>query len=159
MTLPLEGIGSDDKSKIACQFTNGSLDLVVTDFGGKNYRLLNDNLEHDIVPENSKYVIKPNKLVLKLGKVKGEYSYDSWTQLTAKKKKKRDATGKTVKDTDNPMAGIMDLMKDMYLRQRRRQHEEDDRRDDDEAAHGQLGKDGDMGMPGMGDMGMGGFGM
>lgn len=43
-------------------------------------------------------------------KVKGEYgSYDSWNQLTAKKKKKDKAATK-----DNPMGGIMDMMKDMY---------------------------------------------
>ena len=44
-------------------------------------------------------------------KVKGEYgSYDSWNQLTAKKKKKKEKAA----TKDNPMGGIMDMMKDMY---------------------------------------------
>ena len=105
--VPLNGIGKHDKSKITCDLKSTSFDLVVTDFEGKSYRLLNDNLEKDIDAAKSKYVVKPNKIIIKLGKVKGEYGYDSWTQLTAKKKK-------TKEEKSDPSAGIMDLMKDMY---------------------------------------------
>ncbi|EED86332.1 predicted protein [Thalassiosira pseudonana CCMP1335] len=107
--VPLDSIGSHDKSNISCDFTSSSFDLVVSDYEGKSYRLLNDNLEHDIDVSKSKYVIKPNKIIIKLGKIKGEYSYDHWTQLTAKKKK-TPGVGKK----DDPTAGIMDMMKDMY---------------------------------------------
>lgn len=107
--IPLDSIGTHDKSKISCEFTPSSFDLIVLDYDNNtNYRLLNDNLEHDIDVSKTKYIIKPNKIILKLGKIKGEYSYDSWTQLTAKKKKEKG------KKNDNPAAGIMDLMKDMY---------------------------------------------
>ena len=105
--VPLNGIGKHDKSKITCELKPTSFDLVVADFEGRSYRLLNDNLEKDIDPSKSKYVVKPNKIIIKLGKVKGEYGYDSWTQLTAKKKKTRE-------EKADPTAGIMDLMKDMY---------------------------------------------
>jgi len=105
--VPLNGIGKHDKSKITCELKSTSFDLVVADFEGRSYRLLNDNLEKDIDPSKSKYVVKPNKIIIKLGKVKGEYGYDSWTQLTAKKKK-------TSEEKKDPTAGIMDLMKDMY---------------------------------------------
>mmetsp|Transcript_17730 Transcript_17730/g.31754 ORF Transcript_17730/g.31754 Transcript_17730/m.31754 type:complete len:318 (-) Transcript_17730:129-1082(-) len=148
--VPLENIGSHDKSKISCHFTSGSFDLIVNDWGeggDKSYRLLNDNLEKDIDTSKSKMVIKPNKILLKLGKVKGEMgSYDSWQQLTAKKNKKASAK----KEKENPAAGIMDMMKDMY-----------DEGDDNmkkmigetmyKQRMGQL--NGDMGMGGMGGMG------
>lgn len=144
--VPLDSIGTHDRSKISCEFTSSSFDLVVSDYDGQNYRLLNDNLEHDIDVSKTKYVVKPNKIILKLGKIKGEYSYDSWTQLTAKKKKEKG--GKK----DDPTAGIMDLMKDMY-----------DSGDDNmkkmigetmyKQRTGQLGKDGMSGMDGMGGMG------
>ena len=70
--VPLENIGSHDKSKISCNFTSTSFDLVVNDFTGegngkKSYRLLNDNLEHDIDVDTSKYVVKANKIIIKLG--------------------------------------------------------------------------------------------
>jgi len=159
--VPLEGVGRHDRAKISCIFTASSFDLVVTDYsidGGvaKTYRLLNDNLDKDIVPDKSKCVVKPNKIIIKLSKVKGEYGFDSWTDLTAKKKKKRDNSGKPQKD--DPSAGIMDMMKDMY-----------DKGDDNmkkmigetmmKQRTGQLDKPGmPGGMPGMdglGDMGMG----
>ena len=151
--IPLTNIGSHDKSKISCNFTPTSFDLIVSDFEGKSYRLLNDNLEKDIDVTKSKYIVKPNKIIIKLGKIKSEYgSYDHWTELTSKKKKKKDASGKGVKD--DPAAGIMDLMKDMY-----------DNGDDQmkkmigetmyKQRTGQLGKDGGMGgMGGLGDMGL-----
>ncbi len=109
----LEGIGRHDRAKISCSFTAGSFDLIVRDWNGMSYRLMNNNLEKDIDASKSKHVVKPNKIIIKMGKVKGEYGYDSWQQLTAKKAKKRDASGRAAKD-DNPAAGIMDLMKDMY---------------------------------------------
>jgi len=70
--VPLENIGTHDKSKISCNFTSTSFDLVVNDLtvgGGmkKSYRLLNDNLEHDIDVDTSKYVVKANKIIIKLG--------------------------------------------------------------------------------------------
>jgi len=162
--VPLTGIGSHDKSKISCDFTPTSFDLIVSDFitsDGKlkkSYRLLNDNLEKEIDVSKSKYVVKANKIIIKLGKIKGDYSYDHWTELTAKKKKTKKAGGGSNKD--DPTAGIMDLMKDMY-----------DSGDDNmkkmigetmyKQRTGQLGKDGMMpGMGGgMGDMGLGDMGI
>ena len=78
----------------------------VKEFKGKNYRLIVDNLEHDIVPEKSKVIVKANKIILKLGKVKGEFSYDHWTELTSKKSKEEKQKLKS-----DPTSGIMDMMK------------------------------------------------
>lgn len=155
--VPLEGIGRHDRDKISCHFTASSFDLIVTDYAkdgageAKSYRLLNDNLDKDIIPDKSKYIVKPNKIIIKLAKVKGEYGFDSWTDLSAKKKKKRDSAGKSVKD--DPTAGIMDMMKDMY-----------DSGDDNmkkmigetmmKQRMGQLDKPGMPGMDGLGDMGL-----
>mmetsp|Transcript_19839 Transcript_19839/g.32573 ORF Transcript_19839/g.32573 Transcript_19839/m.32573 type:complete len:281 (-) Transcript_19839:665-1507(-) len=148
--IPLPDIGTHDKSKISCHFTSTSFDLIVTDFSNKSYRLLNDNLEKEIDVTKSKYVIKPHKIIIKLGKVKGEYgSYDHWTELTSKKKKTKDTKSK-----DDPTAGIMDLMKDMY-----ENGDDNMKKMIGETMYkqrtGQLGKDGGGGLPGMGDMGLG----
>jgi len=106
--VPLPSLGSIPKDNISCSFTSASFDLIVKDLNGKSYRLYKDNLEKDIDPEKSKYIVKSDKIVVKLAKVKGEYgSYDFWTDLTAKKKK---IPGKK----DDPSASIMELMKDMY---------------------------------------------
>mmetsp|Transcript_15325 Transcript_15325/g.28858 ORF Transcript_15325/g.28858 Transcript_15325/m.28858 type:complete len:271 (-) Transcript_15325:66-878(-) len=108
--IPLTGIGSHPESNIQCNFTKSSFDVTILDLNGSNYRLLKDSLEHDIVPEDSKMKIKANKIILKLQKVKSEYGmYDSWNELTSKKKKKTESD----KNKD-PSASIMELMKDMY---------------------------------------------
>jgi len=99
------------RDNIQCNFTSTRFDLTVTGLEGKNYRLLKDNLEKDIDPNKSKYIVKRDKIVIKLGKVKSEYgSYESWMDLTAKKGKKKNAPSKST----DPSASIMELMKDMY---------------------------------------------
>ena len=108
--VSLVGVGSLDRSNITCNFTKDSFDLIVKDYQGKTLRLMRDNLEHDIVNEKSKIIVKADKIVIKLAKVKGEYSYDSWTNLTDKKGKKKKAEEKS----KDPSASIMELMKDMY---------------------------------------------
>lgn len=150
--IALPNVGSIPRDNITCSFSASSFDLIVRDLGGKSYRLVNDNLENDIVPEKSKILVKADKIVIKLGKKKTEYGgHDHWSQLTAKKDKKKKAA-----DAANPAAGIMDLMKDMY-----------DSGDDNmkrmigetmqKQREGNLGADGGMGMGdlgGMGDMGL-----
>lgn len=106
--IDLPSVGSVPKENISCAFTETSFDLIVKDLNGKTYRLFKDNLENSIDVEKSKKVIKADKVLVKLAKKKSEYgSYDHWSSLTAKKQKKPSAK-------DNPAAGIMDLMKDMY---------------------------------------------
>lgn len=144
--IALPNVGSIPRDNITCEFSPSSFDLIVRDLGGNSYRLVNDNLENDIVPEKSKILVKADKIVIKLGKKKTEYGgHDHWSQLTAKKDKKKKAA-----DAANPAAGIMDLMKEMY-----------DSGDDNmkrmigetmqKQREGKLGADGGMG--GMGDMG------
>jgi calcyclin binding protein len=99
--IDLDGVGAV-KDRVESTFTANGFDLKVTDLNGKNYRLLKDNLEKNIVPDKCKCVVKNNKIVLKLQKVKGEYSFDHWNSLTAKKKKDDGAAGGAKKD---PMGG------------------------------------------------------
>jgi calcyclin binding protein len=107
--IPLPSIGSHPESNIRCNFTKSSFDVTILDLNGANYRLLKDNLEHDIVPEESKMKIKANKIILKLQKVKSDYGmYDTWNELTSKKAKTQSDKNK------DPAASIMELMKDMY---------------------------------------------
>jgi len=106
----LTGIGSIPKEQINCKFTSSSFDLTISNFNGKNYRLLKDNLDKEIEAEKSKCVVKANKIIIKLAKVKSEYgSYDSWTDLSSKKSK-----ASKVSKSKDPSSSIMDLMKDMY---------------------------------------------
>lgn len=107
--IDLPGVGSIPKDNVKCEFGTSQFDLVVDNLNGKSYRLKKDHLEKDIVVEKSKFLIKADKILVKLAKVKSDYgSYDYWSQLTDNKR------GKASKKVDNPASGIMDMMKDMY---------------------------------------------
>jgi len=109
--LPLPGVGSieNKNEKIKCDFEKGSFDVTIMNFNGKNYRIKRDNLEHDIDPEKSKHIVKADKIVVKLAKIKGEYgSFDFWSKLTDNKRKEKK------KNTADPQSSIMNMMKDMY---------------------------------------------
>lgn len=110
--VDLEGVGLF-KERVSVQFGKHSFDLKVVDLHGKNYRLVNNNLEKDIVPDQSTFIVKKNKVVVKLQKVKGEYSYEHWTALSAKKKREEGDQPAAAAKAD-PSAGIMEMMKNMY---------------------------------------------
>jgi len=111
--IPLPSVSP---TNVQCNFTDSSFDLQIQyDDGAKEYRLFKDNLEKEIDGEKCKYIVKSNKVVIKLRKVKGEYgSYDSWSNLTAKAadigKKKSSKSSKS----EDPSASIMNMMKEMY---------------------------------------------
>lgn len=106
--VPLPGVGTIPKDQVQCNFEKAAFDLIVKDLKGKSYRLKKDLLEHDIVVNKSKIVIKADKIIIKLAKIKGEYgSYDYWSKLTDPKRNDK-------KKSSNPAASITELMKDMY---------------------------------------------
>ena len=108
-----EGVGpwyKENKDKVTCTFTPSGIAFRVQAFkDGKSYALVSDNLEKEIDPATSKMIVKKNKIIIKLAK-QGESFDRHWMTFNAKKKKK--SSGSKVKE--DPMGGIMDLMKDMY---------------------------------------------
>jgi len=107
VTSGMDGVG-EAKERVSCDFKKDSFDLKIVDFGGKSYRLVKTNLDKDIVPAESKVVVKKNSIKLVLRKAKGTYgSYDTWTDLVAKRKRSEEAN-------KDPNAGLMDIMKQLY---------------------------------------------
>lgn len=106
----LKGVEALPKESITCDFTESSFDLKVAGLDGKNYRFLRTNLDKDIVPAESEVKVKKNHVIVVLQKVKGQYGYDSWTDLCAKGKRKPTNNSKD----SNPQESIMGMMKDLY---------------------------------------------
>jgi len=104
----LAGVGSLDKENVKCSFEDEGFSLAVTNLQGKNYKLTLQNLAKDYVPNQSKLRIGKNKIVVKLRKIKEKYGPDRWYDLTSKTK------FKPSKKNDNPTAGLMDMMKNLY---------------------------------------------
>lgn len=99
----LEGV---DQEKIEADFKQMSFDLKFHDVQGKNYRCAIPKLNKEIVPEKCKVVVKPTRVIITLVKA----SKGNWSDLHFKEDKLKPNLDK---DRD-PMAGIMDLMKNMY---------------------------------------------
>jgi len=67
------------------------------------------NLDKEIVPSESKVVVKKNSIKIALRKAKGSYGYESWMDLTAKR-----SAAASLGKSEDPGAGLMDMMKQMY---------------------------------------------
>jgi len=99
------------KDNVKCTFGDNSFDLKIRNYQGANHRLHRWNLSHEILPAQSSFTVKKDKIVLTLRKPKGKYGIsDHWTELFSDKKPITDP----VKKKDDPMGGVMDLMKKMY---------------------------------------------
>lgn len=107
--LRLKGVENIPRENITCDFTESSFDLKVVGLDGKNHRFVRTNLDKDISPVQSEIKVKKNHVIVQLAKVKGQYGFDTWSDLVAKGKRKP-AAGK---DAD-PQASIMNMMQDMY---------------------------------------------
>jgi calcyclin binding protein len=109
--VDLPRVGSIARDLVTCDFTSSSFDMIVKDLNGKSYRLWKENLEKDIDTEKSKIIVKADKIVIKLAKIKGDYGgYDYWSKLTDKKADKKKGKAKAA----DPQSSIMELMKNMY---------------------------------------------
>ncbi|PWA55880.1 SGS domain-containing protein [Artemisia annua] len=99
----LEGV---DQEKVQAEFNAKSVDIKFHDVQGKNYRCAIPNLNKEIVPEKCKVLVKPTRVVITLVKA----SKGNWLDLHFKEDKFKPNLDKE----RDPMAGIMDLMKNMY---------------------------------------------
>jgi calcyclin binding protein len=106
----IDGVGNLPKEKIVCDFTKSSFDFKIFNLDGKNFRLFKDNLEKEIDPTKSFLRIKKNRVTICLYK---KEKNETWMNLTAKNPHGHSTTKKNKSDED-PMGGIMDLMKNMY---------------------------------------------
>ncbi|KAJ6851844.1 calcyclin-binding protein-like [Iris pallida] len=101
----LEGV---EQEKVETIFNPMSVDIKFHDVQGKNYRCAIPKLNKEILPDKCKVLVKPTKVIITMCKA----SKGNWLDLHFKEDKLKPSTDKD-KDKD-PMAGIMDLMKNMY---------------------------------------------
>ncbi|XP_023520274.1 calcyclin-binding protein [Cucurbita pepo subsp. pepo] len=101
--VSLEGI---EQEKVEADYKKLSIDIKFHDVKGKNYRFAIPKLNKEIVPEKCKLLVKPTRAVITLYKA----SKGNWLDLHLKEDKLKPGLDKE----RDPMAGIMDLMKNMY---------------------------------------------
>jgi len=108
--IRMKGVETLPTENISCDYTESSFDLKVMGYEGKNHRMIKTPLEKDIIPSSCKMKVKKNHIIITLEKVKGEHSYDSWSDLCAKGGRRKPPA----KKGDNPQDSIMGMMKDLY---------------------------------------------
>ncbi|GMI77755.1 hypothetical protein like AT1G30070 [Hibiscus trionum] len=99
----LEGV---EQEKIQADFKPMSFDVKFHNVQGKNYRCAIPKLNKEIEPEKCKVIVKPTRVIITLFKA----SKGNWSDLHYKEDKLKPNLDKE----RDPMAGIMDLMKNMY---------------------------------------------
>ncbi|KAF5944807.1 hypothetical protein HYC85_018884 [Camellia sinensis] len=95
-----------DQEKIETVFKPMLIDIKFHDVQGKNYRCAIPKLNKEIVPDKCKVIVKPTRIIITLPKA----SKGNWLDLHFKEDKLKPNLDKE----RDPMAGIMDLMKNMY---------------------------------------------
>ncbi|XP_021763887.1 calcyclin-binding protein-like [Chenopodium quinoa] len=101
--LSLEGVQEEKMEK---NISPNSIEFKFHDVQGKNYQFAIPKLSKDIVPDQTKVIVKPTRIIVHLVKA----SKGKWQDLHYKEDKLKPNLDKE----KDPMVGIMDLMKNMY---------------------------------------------
>eukprot|EP00696_Hemimastix_kukwesjijk_P009939 gnl/Hemi2/22522_TR7509_c0_g1_i1.p1 gnl/Hemi2/22522_TR7509_c0_g1~~gnl/Hemi2/22522_TR7509_c0_g1_i1.p1 ORF type:complete len:256 (+),score=52.34 gnl/Hemi2/22522_TR7509_c0_g1_i1:58-768(+) len=104
--VSLPDVGSLPKDAVDVVFTSTSLSLTVRGLGGRNHRLFVPQLCHEIIPDKSEFSVRPSRVNIKLAKKESTH----WEDLRPKKEKFKPKAS----DVEDPSAGIMNLMKNLY---------------------------------------------
>ncbi|XP_065180784.1 calcyclin-binding protein-like [Sycon ciliatum] len=112
--VTLDGVGGLPKEQVQVTFAKESFSLLVENLNGKNHTLA-VTLGDEIVPEKSTFKIRRTSVQVTLHKA----TPGSWSHLTAKEKKTEEKKKSKMADvgktpSDDPSAGLMNMLKKMY---------------------------------------------
>ena len=112
------GVRGADERNVTCDFGVDSFDLKVRQLRGKNYRFRRAHLDRDLEPAHCKFIVKPNKIVLKLRKrpaknqLQGQPTrYARWDDLAKKGGEREKALDRAPKA---PGSQYFDIVRRMY---------------------------------------------
>jgi len=114
--ISLPSIDKLTQEQIVCDFTGQSFKCTVNNHNGKNHVLEIPKLAGNIVPATSTCRLKSSNIIVSLRKEKEGTNWGNLTDVMKKEKEKKDMELDSKKDmnTEDPSAGIMNLMKKMY---------------------------------------------
>lgn len=109
--VTLKDVQSVSKDNISCQFTDQSVRLKVESLGNKAYELHIAKLCEKIVPDGSYHKVKTDTVLLMLKKKDGK----TWAWVTDREKKEKEMKKPPPTEAkEDPNAGIMKLLQNMY---------------------------------------------
>lgn len=111
----LSGVETLSKDQFSCDFTESSFKFTAHNLKCKNHVLQINALAYNIKPNESTYKIKSGEFVIILKKAQAG---ENWSVLTKAERKAKEIKDEKLKnkptDNEDPMGGIMGLMKNMY---------------------------------------------
>ncbi|KAK7072433.1 hypothetical protein SK128_001744 [Halocaridina rubra] len=108
--ISLKNVQSLEKEKIVSSFDTKSVQMTVNELDGKNHQLIIANLAGNINTDSSYHKVKTDMVVLFLAK----FEQKKWAAVTGEDLQSQEAR-KPKLNSEDPNAGMMDLMKQMYL--------------------------------------------
>jgi calcyclin binding protein len=106
--INLKDVGALGRDAVKLVVEDQSLDLVISEYQGKNWRLIIPKLHTKVKKAECSFTLKPNYVIVKLRKG----SMGSWTSL--KEEKKFNPVKNIKEGKEDPQKGLMDMMKRMY---------------------------------------------
>eukprot|EP00794_Sanderia_malayensis_P016023 gene16023-17642_t len=108
--VQLQGIDNLPKENIKLDVKSRSFNLLVCNLENRNHNLPMNNLLEEIDSQGSSFKVKSGNIIITLKKKEAK----TWPHLTSSEKKAVDAKTPNIDKDDDPSAGIMKMMKQMY---------------------------------------------
>ncbi|XP_063232665.1 calcyclin-binding protein [Bacillus rossius redtenbacheri] len=109
--VSLKNVHTLAEESVSCEFNDRFMHLYVKGLDNKNYYLPINNLLEEIDPEKSYWKVKTDNVVVFLAKKKVG---TSWSHMTGSEKRAQDNKMPKLDSSEDPTAGLMDMMKHMY---------------------------------------------
>ncbi|KAK7864686.1 hypothetical protein R5R35_010948 [Gryllus longicercus] len=109
--VTLKNVHTLEQANISCIFTNRSMELTVRGLDNRNYILPISNLLDDLDVNKCYWKVKTDTVVVFMAKSK---IGSSWSHMTSSDKKAKEPKLPKFDKNDDPSAGLMDMMKQMY---------------------------------------------
>ncbi|KDR16863.1 calcyclin-binding protein [Zootermopsis nevadensis] len=109
--VALKNVQTVEAANVFCEFTNRSVELKVNGLDNRNYTLPVKNLLEEIDADKSHWKVKTDNVVIFLAKKKDGIK---WSHMTTHEKKANEPRLPKLDQNDDPSAGLMDMMRQMY---------------------------------------------
>jgi len=109
--VTLKNVQTVEAADVFCVFTTKSVELKVNGLDNRNYTLPITNLLEEIDADTSYWKVKTDNIVIFLAKKKVG---TKWSHMTAYEKKAKEPRIPKMDQSNDPSAGLMDMMRQMY---------------------------------------------
>lgn len=109
--VTLKNVQTLEEGNVQCTFSKRCVEMNVRGLDCRNYQLIINNLLEEVDTVKSSWKVKTDMVVVFLAKSKPG---STWSHMTGSEKKAKEPKLPKLGPEDDPSAGLMDMMKQMY---------------------------------------------